>query len=117
MRRIVLAAVAAMAGSLSIPASAGPAGNMVVVAAPWTYSTSPVHVPQGESLTFANLDPISGEGHSLTHAVPAGSERFKSPITPPGESAPVAGVEKLEKGTYQFTCRIHPFMAGTLVID
>lgn len=117
MRRVMLAAAVGMAALLPFPASAGPAGNMEVVAAPWTYSMSPVHVPQGETLTFTNLDPLSGEGHSLTHAVRPGSERFLSPIIPPGTNAPVAGVEKLERGTYQFTCRIHPFMAGTLVVD
>jgi plastocyanin len=113
----MLAVIAAMAASLPVPATAGPAGNTQVVVVPWTYATSPMHVPQGEALTFLNLDPMSGEGHSITHAVQPGAERFQSPITPPGTSSPVAGVEKLERGTYQYTCRIHAFMAGTLVID
>ena len=118
MRRVMLAAIAALASSLPVvSAGAGPAGNMQVVVAPWTYSASPMHVPQGESLTFTNLDPLSGEGHSFTHAVEPGAERFQSPITPPGTTSPVAGVEKLERGTYPYTCRIHPFMSGTLVID
>jgi plastocyanin len=117
MRRVMLAAAAGVAALLPFPASAGPAGNMEVVVVPWTYSGSPVHVPHGETLTFTNLDPLSAEGHSLTHAVRPGSESFQSPIVPAGTSAPVARVEKLERGTYEFTCRVHPFMAGTLIID
>jgi plastocyanin len=30
---------------------------------------------------------------------------------------PVAGVEKLEPGTYQFICEPHPNMKGNLVVE
>ena len=33
-----------------------------------------------------------------------------------GETVPVAGVEKLEPGTYEFLCEPHPNMKGTLQV-
>ena len=115
--RLAAAAWAVVGGLVTTPASAGPAGNTAAVFVPFTYAPDPVHLPHGEGLTFANLDPLSGEGHSLTQAVPKGTEQFQSPILPPGSTAPVKGVEGLAPGTYPFTCRIHPFMTGTLVVE
>lgn len=115
MRKVLLASavVLAVAGA---PAAA--AGQVVVVVASWTYSPTPVHVAQGQALTFANFDSLSGEGHSLTHAVARGTEKlFTSPIVPIASQASVAGVERLRAGTYRFTCRVHPIMAGTLVVE
>jgi len=45
-----------------------------------------------------------------------GSELFKTPIIPTGSQAPVAGVEDLPAGEYRFTCRVHAFMNGVLVV-
>jgi hypothetical protein len=33
-----------------------------------------------------------------------------------GETQLVPGVEKLPSGTYPFTCSIHPFMFGQLIV-
>jgi hypothetical protein len=101
---------------LGIAGTPATAADQVVVATSWTYAPTPVHVAQGQALTFGNLEWVPAEGHSLTHAVARGTERFTSPIVPPASHAPVAGVERLPAGTYRFTCRVHPFMAGTLVI-
>jgi plastocyanin len=30
--------------------------------------------------------------------------------------ATIGGVEGLDSGTYPFSCRIHPFMHGTLIV-
>jgi plastocyanin len=114
MLRIPILALAVL-GIAGTPATA--ADQVVVVAAHWIYSPTPVHVTQGQALTFGNFDWLSGEGHSLTHAVARGTERFTSPIVPLASTARVAGVERLPAGTYHFTCRVHPFMAGTLVVE
>jgi len=112
---MVLAAVMA---SGAAPAAAGGGDAVVAVVAPWRYSPNPIEINQGDRLTLANLDTLSGagEGHSLTQAVKPGQELFHSPITPPGTSSAVAGVDKLPKGEYRFTCRVHAFMRGTLVV-
>lgn len=111
MASAVLVALGGPGSALAAP------DQMVVVAAPWTYSPTPIHVPRNQTLTFANLDNFSGEGHSLTQAVAKGTEQFTSPIIPFGTNAKVTGVEKLSVGTYRFACRVHPFMGGTLVVE
>jgi hypothetical protein len=59
---------------------------------------------------------VVGEGHSLSQAVTPGKELFKTPIISPGTSIPVAGVAQLPRGEYRFTCRVHAFMSGKLVV-
>lgn len=114
MRRVtVLAGLLALAGA-QLP-SAGAAAH-VVGSTGFKYMPTPVEIAAGDTLTYVNNDPLSGEGHSLTHAVAEGTELFKTPIIPAGTSADVAGVADLASGTYQFTCRVHAFMTGTLVV-
>lgn len=103
-------------GAMPAEAGSGPAA-VVVAVAPWRYSPNPIEISQGDTLTFANFDSMSGDGHSLSHAVKPGQERFQSPITPPGTSSTVVGVDGLPKGEYRFTCRVHAFMHGTLVVQ
>jgi plastocyanin len=105
------------AGAVPSAAAATNAGTAAVVAvAPWRYSPNPLEISQGETLTFANFDSLSGEGHSLSQAVKPGGELFQSPITPPGTSSIVAGVDRLQKGEYRVTCRVHAFMNGKLIV-
>ena len=117
-RTWAVAVLAAMMASGAAPAVATGGGAVVVVVAPWRYSPNPIELNQGDRLTLANFDTISGagEGHSVTQAVKPGQELFHSPITPPGTSSAVIGVDKLQKGQYRFTCRVHAFMRGTLVV-
>ena len=103
----------------TVPAGATGGTAAVVAVAPFRYSPNPIEISQGDKLTFANFDAISIfsiEGHSLTQAVKPGQELFGSPITPPGTSSTVVGVDKLPKGEYRFTCRVHAFMNGKLVV-
>ncbi|MGH8990669.1 MAG: cupredoxin domain-containing protein [Acidimicrobiia bacterium] len=112
--------MAMLVASGSVPAQAGGGVPAVVIAAvSWRYSPDPIEISQGEALTFANADAISalsGDGHSLAHAVKPGQELFQSPITPLGAASNVAGVAALPRGEYGFTCRVHAFMHGTLVV-
>ena len=118
MRRIFVAALAVVVPGALFPVPAKAQERALVVAVvSWTYSPTPVHVVRGQGLTFANLDGLSGEGHSLTEVAARGTGRFTSPIIPIGSSAPVAGVERLLAGSYRFTCRVHPMMTGTLVVE
>jgi plastocyanin len=100
----------------TVPAGASGGTAAVVAVAPFRYSPNPIEISQGDRLTFANFDTLSFEGHSLSQAVKPGQELFQSQITPPGTASTVVGVDKLPKGEYRFTCRVHAFMNGKLVV-
>jgi plastocyanin len=120
MRRWIAVAAAALVGCVLPAATASAdAGQVVIAVKPWTYSPAPIHIPRGATLMFLNADPVSGPGHSVTDVAVRTSPRtrFSSPIVEVGKVAAVSGVENLPPGTYQFTCRVHPFMAGTLIVD
>ena len=116
MRFMAGAAAVAVASIGFVPSGAG-AESTVVSVVRFSYSPDPMEIKVGEELTFVNLDPVSGDGHSLSHAPPKGAGlRFSSGILAPGTSGPVAGVAELEPGRYNFTCFVHPFMLGRLIV-
>jgi plastocyanin len=87
-----------------------------------------VTIHQGEKFTFGNYDPIWGiQAHSLTEIVPNCTApphtskncrypKFSSGLVDHGYVHDVAGVDKLQPGSYQFNCQVHAFMKGTLVV-
>jgi len=104
----------------------------------WQYVPSTVRIQQGETFKFGNYDFYPGgagiAAHSLDEVVPgctsppytknnAGQNgtcaypRFSSGLVDHGQVHDMHGVEKLPVGTYQFTCQVHPFMQGTLVVE
>ena len=100
----------------------------------WQYAPSEVRVSQGETFSFGNYDPVGGvPAHSLDEAVPdctappytgnnpgnAGCRypRFSSGLVDHGHVHTVAGVENLPPGRYPFTCQVHSFMKGTLIVE
>jgi plastocyanin len=100
----------------------------------WQYIPDTVHVKQGHTFKFGNYDIIFGNpGHSLTEVVKdctaapfngnnpgkgnCSYPRFSSGFTDWTYVNEVHGVEKLAAGTYTFTCQVHPFMRGTLIVD
>lgn len=76
-------------------------------------------IDRGGTLQFFNPDtyggPLGGRAHTITEDRPDGPPRFDV-FVPWGQASPVGGVEALAPGTYHFTCRIHPFMHGNLVV-
>jgi plastocyanin len=91
-----------------------PAGGNTIVAGPGavatTYATPTVTIQRGQSLSFTNLDVPQ-------HDVRADDGSFGSELISTGQSAPVAGVEKLVPGSYSFYCSLHRNMTGTLVVN
>ncbi|HEX3606924.1 MAG TPA: hypothetical protein VH134_13455 [Candidatus Dormibacteraeota bacterium] len=100
----------------------------------WQYIPDVVHVKQGHTVKFGNYDPIFGNpGHSLTEVVKdctsapfngnnpgkgnCSYPRFSSGFTDWTYVNEVHGLDKLAPGTYSFTCQVHPFMRGTLIVD
>jgi plastocyanin len=137
-RRALGIALAAALLALTFPAQAAPgAGPPAAVAAVATdYTPDSLTVKQGQILSFAHLDAVTGSSvHSLDQVVdgcefPALSHpdpgddgtcparKFSAGLVPRGQVRNVPGVEQLPKGTYKFACRVHrPRMTGTLVVE
>ncbi|MGH9002133.1 MAG: cupredoxin domain-containing protein, partial [Acidimicrobiia bacterium] len=101
--------------------AAGPAGPAGASMTAWFthYIPETVTIDQGGSLVFFNPDlyggPFGGRAHTITEDRPEGPPRFDVTV-PWGMSSPIGGTEQLPVGRYPFTCRIHPFMHGTLVV-
>jgi plastocyanin len=82
------------------------------------YVPHAVSINQGDTLTFVNTDPFSGEGHSFTQGTYGGvAPRFDSGVVPLGQDREVAGVSSLPQGEYIIQCRVHPPMKGSLFVD
>ncbi|HEX6493119.1 MAG TPA: cupredoxin domain-containing protein [Candidatus Dormibacteraeota bacterium] len=119
--RMLVAAAVAVAAALPLSGGAQPAraagGAMVTVYADH-FLPATVTVEHGGTVTFFDPDPWgNGEapGHTVTERhVP--KPRFDSGVVSLGKAGEVSGVSSLAPGTYDFTCRIHPFMHGTLIV-
>jgi len=74
------------------------------------------HDQPGRHVTFFNGDVL--DDHSVT-ANASGRDRpsaVRLRRHPSGAEAPVAGVESLGAGSYQFYCTVHAFMRGTITV-
>jgi plastocyanin len=89
------------------------------------YIPDKLKVARGTTPQFFNPDlyggPFGGKRHTITevrnlHFEPPGPPRFDVSVDF-GQVAPLAGVEKLKPGTYDFICRVHPFMKGKLIVE
>jgi plastocyanin len=81
------------------------------------YTPRAVDTNKGDTLMFANTDPFSGQGHTVTHqAAPGEPVLFDTEVVPFGSTVQVPGVEDLEEGEYLIRCRVHPIMRGYLSI-
>lgn len=119
MRRAVLAAVVV---ALQLIGTARPASAViarpiaVATVAPSNYVPLYVVVREGMSLLLVQLDPLD------RHDVVSRASRDRRPLFAStrslsfGEAQLVRGVESLPPGGYPFTCSIHPFMFGQVVV-
>lgn len=139
----VLVGVGALTGGMLFPSASVSADPItgydhpadVIAFASWQYVPSTVHVKQGQTFKFGNYDPMGGiPAHSLDEVIPGCTSppytknnsdvggtcdypRFSSGLVDHGQVHTMHGVEKLPAGTYQFTCQVHSFMKGTLVVE
>jgi plastocyanin len=73
------------------------------------YLTPIVTVSKGGTASYTNMDAVK-------HNVSSPDGLFRSELADTGTTVPVAGVEKLEPGTYPFLCEPHPGMKGELTV-
>jgi plastocyanin len=78
-------------------------------AASYGYLTPTVTITKGETVTYTNADPVR-------HNVSSADGLFRSELADAGQTVPVTGAEKLDKGTYTFFCEPHKNMKGRLVV-
>ncbi len=111
---LALAAIAAGALAPAVPAGAD---EHQLAAFFIEYTPRAVDTNQGDTLMFANTDPFSGQGHTVTHNVAEGQPvLFDTDIVPFGSSVTVPNVENLPPGDYLIRCRVHPIMRGFLSV-
>ena len=114
---------AAVAAAAALPLGGGPhpahaANGAVITVYANHFGPATVTVEHGGTLEFFDPDPWgNGEasGHTVTERHFPGP-RFDSGVVGLGKAADVSGVPALAPGSYSFTCRIHPFMHGLLIV-
>ncbi|HEX6117697.1 MAG TPA: PQQ-binding-like beta-propeller repeat protein [Solirubrobacterales bacterium] len=95
-------------GATEPPIIAGPG------AASTSYATPIATTAVGGTLEFVNLDLAKHDVQS-TEKAPDGTPLFSTPLIDFGETAPIAGLDRVSAGkAYEFFCSIHPGMRGTL---
>ena len=96
-------------------APAGAADNVITTVA-FQFAPPTVALDPGDSLTYANADPLAPHNVQSTQTGLDGAPLFRSEVIPAGATAAVNGVEALGPGSYPFFCVLHPNMQGSLEI-
>ena len=115
MTRLIKSCVAAFA-VLAVAAAAAYADGTIYAIPPSQFFGGDITIAQGEAVTFTNGDTMP---HDVT-AVKKGDDGkplFASAQTSAAQSSPVAGVEYLTTGAYDYICSIHPFMKGSITVS
>jgi len=115
MRRLLpLLAAALFVGAA--PAHARPATLVIATTPGQEYAPPTLVVPQGTSLQYVQLDP------SFQHDIVSVYYVNRKPMFSTkhtlsfGQTLAVDGVEKLKPATYPFTCSVHRWMTGELIV-
>jgi plastocyanin len=110
-------ALAVIAAGALFPGGLASADEKQLAAFFIEYTPKAVDTNEGDSLLFANTDPFSGLGHTVTHhSAPGEPVLFDTDIVPFGSTVQVPGVESLPNGEYLIRCRVHSIMRGYLSI-
>lgn len=76
----------------------------------------PLVIARGNTLQFANVDPLGWHVIESTTYDAGGEPIFGSRPIGMGDTTTVDGIEQLEPGVYTFVCWIHSGMGGSLTI-
>lgn len=102
--------------ALALAAGVAYADATIYAGPPSQFIGGDVSVAQGENVTFTNGDTLA---HDVTASQKGadGKPFFASAQIGPAQSAPVAGVEYLTTGSYEYICSLHPYMKGTITVS
>lgn len=109
-------ALAAAAVSAAVPAGAAASNHKVAIGG-FRWSTPTVHVDLGEHVTWYWAGP------DTQHSVTGGSANDQDTDSDRGRDVPVHKVGDSfrvsfsQAGTYEFHCKLHPGVAGQVVVD
>lgn len=113
----VTLAFAVIAAGALVPAGPASADEHQMAAFFIDYTPRSVDTNEGDTLMFANTDPFSGQGHTVTHnAAPGQPVLFDTEVVPFGSSVKVPNIEHLPAGDYLIRCRVHPNMRAFLSV-
>jgi len=102
--RLSIAFSAALIGTALLAVPAGAADRTVRIVSS-DYAPDPVRITVGDRVTWLN-------GHSLPHD--ASGSGWTTPLLMNGERA---SVRFTARGTYRYTCTIHPEMSGRVIVS
>ncbi|HVU62149.1 MAG TPA: cupredoxin domain-containing protein [Mycobacteriales bacterium] len=106
---VLLAVAVAGCGGSSTPGAAAHVSGPTVTIKNFAFSPGTLHVKVGATVTFVEEDTVP---HNATGS---GDASFiKSPTLSKGQTYTVTFTKP---GTYPYTCTIHPYMHGTVVVS
>jgi plastocyanin len=113
----VSVALAVIAVGALLPGGSASADDRQMAAFFIDYVPNAVTINEGDSLLFANTDPFSGAGHTVSHNPPPGvAPLFDSAVIPFGSAVEIPGIPELKRGDYLIQCRVHPLMRAFLSV-
>jgi amicyanin len=108
MRPALIAAALAASCALAIPASSALASAQSATIANFQFEPTPITVMTGETVTWTNKDAVA---HTVTST---GAKQFDSGNLQAGKSFSFTFDTP---GTYQYTCTLHPYMKGEVIVQ
>lgn len=113
------AAVATLVGTCVaiVPTGAAQAGvDHPVVIAGFAYTPAVTVALQGDTMSASNLDPVPHNIVSIDTNPATGRPYFRSELDGFYIGRDVPGVSSTPPGAYLYTCDLHAFMVGVLVV-
>ena len=108
--------IAAVAAVLSLGAPEALAGGSITAVHLDRFTSRTLTIAQGQVAVLHNADT---DKHNVTSDAlgPGGrTPLFASATIETGRSAAINGTQYLRSGRYTFSCTLHPFMHGTLIV-
>ena len=115
-RRALAAVATGIAISITPLGTARAGTDHPVVIAGFTYQPSIVAVTQGDTMSVSNVDVFPHNVVAVENNPATGQPWFRSALGDVYIGRDVSGVASTPPGSYVFTCDLHTFMTGVLIV-